>query len=158
MTSLLFWKTRSFRGAPPRKCCHGNSKGSTLKLLPFNKFLYIFRKSHQIWLNYLPPSLSYGQKTSRMVPNTPLGRIGLNYSLKALFRLPGGRGTHAGLETVQNQLTIREVFKTIEILRSLELLYMRSTLRVDLSDVFLELRQFADHFSSSSLDYYEYLN
>ena len=71
MTSLLFWRTRSSQSAPPRKCCHGNSKGSTLKLLPFNKFLYIFRKSHQIWLNYLSPSLSYGQITSRVVPNTP---------------------------------------------------------------------------------------
>ena len=75
MTSLLFWRTWSSRSTPPRKCCHGNSKGSTLKLLPFNKFLYIFRKRHQIWLNYLSPSLSYGQKTSRVVPNTPSGRI-----------------------------------------------------------------------------------
>ena len=71
MTSSLFWRTRSSQSVPQRKCCHGNSKGSTLKLLPFNKFLYIFRKSHQIWLNYLSPSLSYGQKTSRVVPNTP---------------------------------------------------------------------------------------
>ena len=77
MTSLLFWRARSFRSTPPRKCCQGNNKGSTLKLLPFSKFLYIFRKSHQIWLNYLSPSLSYGQKTSRVVPNTPPGRIGL---------------------------------------------------------------------------------
>ena len=30
-----------------------------------------------MWLNYLSPSLSYGQKSSRVVPNTPLGRIGL---------------------------------------------------------------------------------
>ena len=78
VTSLLFWRTRSSRSAPLRKCCHGNSKGSTLTLLPFNKFLYIFRKSHQIWLNYLSPSLSYGPKTSRVVPNTPPpGRIRL---------------------------------------------------------------------------------
>ena len=70
-----FGGTRSFRSAPLRKCCHGNSKGSTLKLLPFNKFLYIFRKSQQIWLNYLSPSLS--QKISSVVPNTP-GRIGLS--------------------------------------------------------------------------------
>ena len=54
------------------------------KLLPFSKFLYIFRKSHQIWLNYLSPSLSYGRKTSRVVPNTPPGRIGLRY-LKTLY-------------------------------------------------------------------------
>ena len=79
VTSLLFWRTQSFRSAPPRKRCHGNSKESTLKLLPFTKFLYIFRKSHQIWLNYLSPSLSYGQKASRVVPNTPPppGKIGL---------------------------------------------------------------------------------
>ena len=37
----------------------------------FDNFVYIFRKSHQIWLNYLSPSLSYGQKTLRVVPNTP---------------------------------------------------------------------------------------
>ena len=71
MTSLLFWRTRSFQSAPPRKCCHGNSKGPTLELLLSNNFLYIFRKSQQIWLNYLSPSLSYGQQTSRVVPNTP---------------------------------------------------------------------------------------
>ena len=51
------------------------AKESTPKLLPFNKFQYIFRKSHQIWLNYLSPTLSYGQETSRVVPTTP-GRIG----------------------------------------------------------------------------------
>ena len=83
MTSLLFWRTQSFRSAPSRKCCHGNSKGSTLKRLPFNKFLYIFRKSHQIWLNYLSSSSSYAQKTSRVVPNTPPGRIGLNSPLRS---------------------------------------------------------------------------
>ena len=71
VTSLLFWRTRSSRSAPLRKCCHGNRKGSTLKFLPFSKFLYIFRKSHKIWLNYLSPSLSYWQKTSKVVPNTP---------------------------------------------------------------------------------------
>ena len=42
--SLLFWRTRSFQSAPPRKCYHGNSKRFTLKLLPFNKFLYISGK------------------------------------------------------------------------------------------------------------------
>ena len=80
-----FWRTRSLQSTPPRKCCHDNSKGSTLKLLPFNKFLYIFRKSHQIWLNYLSSSLSYGQKTSRVVPNIPPGRIGLNMDCKPSF-------------------------------------------------------------------------
>ena len=48
VTSLLFCRTWSFVSALSRKCCHGNS---ILKLLLFNKFLYIFRKSHQIWLN-----------------------------------------------------------------------------------------------------------
>ena len=62
MTSLLFWRTQSFGSAPLRKCCHGNKKRSTLNLLPSNKFLYLFRKSHQIWLNYLSPSLSYEQE------------------------------------------------------------------------------------------------
>ena len=71
MTSLLFRRTQSSQSTPPRKCCHGNSKGSPLKLLPFSKFLYIFREDHQIWLNYLSSSLSYGQKTSRVVLNTP---------------------------------------------------------------------------------------
>ena len=60
-----------FGGTPPRKCCHGSSNGSILKFLLLNKFLYIFRKSHQIWLNYLSPFLSCGQKSSRVVPNTP---------------------------------------------------------------------------------------
>ena len=58
--------------------CPGVFVRGDFVLEPFNKFLYIFRKSHQIWLNYLSPSLSYGQKTSRVVPNTPPGRIGLN--------------------------------------------------------------------------------
>ena len=53
-------------------------------------------------------------------------------SIKVLYRFPRGGYTHAAKETVQNQLTIRQVFKTITILRSLELLYMRSTLRVGL--------------------------
>ena len=73
MTSLLCWRTPFSRSTTsPRKCCHSNSKGSALKLLPFNKFLYICRKSHQIWLNYLSLSLSYGQNTSEH----PLGRMG----------------------------------------------------------------------------------
>ena len=59
-----------------RKCCHGNNKGSILELLLLNKFLYIFRKSHQIWLNYISHSLSYRQKTSRAMPNTPPPRGG----------------------------------------------------------------------------------
>ena len=49
------------------------------KLLPFNKFLYIFRKSHQIWLNYLSPSLSYGQKNLKggaEHPSPPSSRVG----------------------------------------------------------------------------------
>ena len=29
-----------------------------------------FQGNHQIWMNYLSPSLSYGQKTSRVLPNT----------------------------------------------------------------------------------------
>ena len=77
-----------FLKRPPRKCCHGNSKGSTLKLLPFNKFLFIFKKSHQIWLNYLSPSLSYGQKTQgwcRTPP--PPGRIGLNVNVTSFYCL-----------------------------------------------------------------------
>ena len=79
MTSLLFWRTRSSWSTPPRKCCHGNSKGSTIKLLPFNKFLDIFRNGYKIWLNYLSPSLSYVQKTSRSGAEhpPPLGRVGL---------------------------------------------------------------------------------
>ena len=68
MTSLLFWRTRSSQCTHPRKCCHGNSKGFTLKLLHFNKFLYIFKKIHQIWLNYFSPSLSYGQKPQGWSP------------------------------------------------------------------------------------------
>ena len=48
--------------APLKKCCHGNSKGSTLKLLPFKKVPRYFQEIHQIWLNYLSPSPSYGQK------------------------------------------------------------------------------------------------
>ena len=49
------------------------------------------------------------------------------------------------------------MFKTIAILRSLELLYTKSTLRVSLPDV--QLKAVFDHSSSSSkLDYYEYLN
>ena len=69
---------QSFLSALPKNCCHGNSKRFILKLLLLSKFLYIFRKSHQIWLYYLSPSLSYGQKTSRVVPNTlPQTRIGL---------------------------------------------------------------------------------
>ena len=59
----------------------------------------------------------------------------LNYSLGALCRFPSGGYTHAALGTVYNQLTIRQVFKTIEILWSLELLCTRSTLRVGLPDV-----------------------
>ena len=62
-------------------------------------------------------------------------RASLNYFLEALFRLPSGGYTHAALETVWNQLTIRQVFKTMAILRSLELLYTRSTLRMGLPDV-----------------------
>ena len=76
VTLLLFQRTRFSRSASPRNCCHGNSKRSTFKPLPFSKFLYILRESHQIWLNYLSPSLNSGQETSRVVPNTP-GRIGL---------------------------------------------------------------------------------
>ena len=76
VTSLLFWRTRSFLSTLPRKFCYGNSKGSILKLLLSNKFLYIFRKSHQIWLNYLSPFLHYGQKTAWLVTNK--GRIGLS--------------------------------------------------------------------------------
>ena len=53
-------------------------------------------------------------------------------------RFPGGGYTHAALKTVWNQLAIRQVFKTIAILRSLELLYTRSTLRVGLPDVWLK--------------------
>ena len=45
----------------------------------FNKYPIYFQESHQIWLNYLSPSLSYGQKTLRVVPNTPPGRIGLSH-------------------------------------------------------------------------------
>ena len=60
--SLLFWRTESFQSAPSRRCWHGKSKRSILKLLLLNKFLYIFRKSHQIWLSYLSHSLKYGQK------------------------------------------------------------------------------------------------
>ena len=38
-------------------------------------------------------------------------RASLIYSLEALCRLPGGGYTHAALETVSNQVTIRQVFK-----------------------------------------------
>ena len=66
--------------------------------------------------------------------NRPL----LKYSMGALTRFPGGGYTHGALETVLNQLTIRQLFKTIAILRSLELLYTKSTLRIGLPDVWLK--------------------
>ena len=51
----------------------------------------------------------------------------LNYSLEALCRFPGGGYTHAALKTIYNQLTVRQVFKTMAILRKLELLYTSSS-------------------------------
>ena len=65
-------------------------------------------------------------------------RAPLSYSLEALCRFQGGEYTHAALETVQNQLTIKQVFKTITILQNLELLYMSSTLGIGLPDVWLK--------------------
>ena len=80
VASLLPWRTRSFLTTLPRKCCYGNSKWSILRLVLSNKSLYIFRKSYQIWLNDLSPSLSYGQKPQGWcrTPPPPTGRIGLN--------------------------------------------------------------------------------
>ena len=45
-----------------------------------------------------------------------LNRAPLNYSLEAACCSPGDSYTHSALETVKNQLTIREVVKTITIL------------------------------------------
>ena len=59
---------------------------------------------------------------------TAFNRASLNYSLEALCRFPGGEYALAALETVQNQLTIRQMFKVMAILRSLELLYTRPKL------------------------------
>ena len=101
MTSLLSWRTRSFRSALSRKCCHGSSKGSILELLLLKKFLCIFRKSHQIWLNYLSHSLlSYGQKSSRVLPNTPppgqdkVKRLYFYLIHSVLFLIFTNMGTH----------------------------------------------------------------
>ena len=44
-----------------KKVLPWQQQGSILKILLLYKFLYIFRKGHQIWLSYLFPSLSYGQ-------------------------------------------------------------------------------------------------
>ena len=96
MTSQRLGKLDLFQALfQERKCCHGNSKVPILNLLLLNIFLYIFKKSHQNWLNYLSPSLSYGQKASRVVPNTPPGRIGLklehcNFKLRGVPGLGGG--------------------------------------------------------------------
>ena len=62
----------------------------------------------------------------------------LKCCLGAVCRFQGGRYTHAALETVYDHLTIRQVFKTIGSLRSLELPYTRSTLRVGFPDVWLK--------------------
>ena len=69
-----------------RKCCNGNSKGSILKILLLNKFRYIFRKSHQIWLSYLSlPEL--WAKNLKVGAEHPPGRIGLKKFYKNLWFL-----------------------------------------------------------------------
>ena len=72
MTSLLFWRTRSSWSTPPRKCCHGNSKGFTIKLLT-NSYIFSGKVTKFGWIIFLPLWVM-GKKPQH---SPPLGRVGL---------------------------------------------------------------------------------
>ena len=50
-------------------------QGIHTQTFTFKQILIYFQESHQIWLNYLSPCLSHGQKSLSVVP--PQGSIGL---------------------------------------------------------------------------------
>ena len=80
--------------------------------------------------------------------------VPLNYSLGTLCHLSTLGYASAASESIDNRMSVQDN----GILRTLELLYARSALRMGLSDVWLMAALLTNFFSCSKLVYYESLN